>query len=87
MTTLPKYAKMEGKPVLFFDNKPTGSYPAIELLTIREVAEFLKISVTGVRRLQQGRAIPFIKVGGSIRFAKSDISSYLVAQRVGPVGK
>ena len=54
----------------------------IELLTIAEVAEILKISATGVRRLQQGRHISFLKVGGSIRFAKEDILSYLEKRRV-----
>ena len=55
---------------------------AVELLTTPEVAELLKISVAGVRRLQQGRHIPFHKVGGSIRFAKGDLVSYLEKHRV-----
>jgi excisionase family DNA binding protein len=55
---------------------------AVELLTITDVAEFLKISVSGARRLQQGRHIPFHKVGGSIRFVKSDLVSYLKKNRV-----
>jgi len=54
----------------------------IELLTIAEVAEILKISATGVRRLQQGRHISFLKVGGSVRFTKGDILSYLEKRRV-----
>lgn len=54
----------------------------IELLTIKEVAELLKISVSGVRRLQQGRHIPFIKVGGNVRFALDDIVEYLKRRRV-----
>jgi excisionase family DNA binding protein len=53
---------------------------AFGLLTIPEVAELLKISVSSVRRLQQGR-IPFIRVGGSIRFARSDVLAYLEKQR------
>jgi excisionase family DNA binding protein len=57
----------------------------IELLTIAEVADQLKISVSGVRRLQQARQIPFIKVGGSIRFFKSDIFAYLKKQQVGSI--
>lgn len=60
----------------------TESSPAIELYTIPEVAEILKISKAGVRRLQQGRHIPFHKVGGSIRFAKEDLVSYLAENRV-----
>ena len=82
-----KCASIQSEPVLFFDNKPSGSIPAIELLTIPELAEFLKISATGVRRLQQKRAIPFIPVGGSIRFLKSDIISYLEKRRVESIGE
>jgi excisionase family DNA binding protein len=59
-----------------------NSGPAIELLTIPEVAELLKVSVSGVRRLQQARHLPFIKVGGSVRFSKSDIILYLEKRRV-----
>ena len=54
----------------------------IELLTITDVAKLLKISQTSVRRLQQGRHLPFTKVGGSIRFAKDDILDYLKKGRV-----
>jgi excisionase family DNA binding protein len=56
--------------------------PAPELLTIPEVAGLLKVSVPTVRRLQQQRQIPFIKVGGSVRFAQSDVNSYLAKRRV-----
>lgn len=58
------------------------SSKAVELLTIAEVAEMFKISSSGVRRLQQARHLPFIKVGGSVRFTRSDIASYLAKQRV-----
>jgi len=56
--------------------------PAIELLTIAEVAGLLKISIPTVRRLQQRRLIPFFKVGGSVRFNRSDIVFYLEKKRV-----
>ncbi len=69
-------------PVLPFDNRPVGSLQAFEILTISEVAEFLKISVSGVRRLQQQRQLPFIKVGGSVRFDAGDVTEYLERQRV-----
>jgi excisionase family DNA binding protein len=54
----------------------------IELLTIAEVAELLKVSVSGVRRLQQARQLTFVKVGGSVRFSKRDILLYLEKRRV-----
>jgi len=65
----------------------SGPNSTIELLTITEVAELLKISATGVRRLQQARRLPFIKVGGSIRFFKRDIIVYLEKQRVESTAK
>jgi len=49
----------------------------VELLTIKEAAEFLKISVPTLRRLQADRYIPFIKVGGCVRFDRNDILAYL----------
>ncbi len=52
------------------------------LLTIKDVAMLLKISATSVRRLQQGRHLPFIKVGGSIRFDQRDVIEYLKKARV-----
>lgn len=73
---------MNGSPALFIDKQSSDSSPSIELLTAYEAAETLKISVTGMRRLQLGRHIPFIKVGRSIRFSKSDIVSYLEKKRV-----
>jgi excisionase family DNA binding protein len=60
--------------------------PTLELLTLYEVAKLFKISVSGVRRLQQQRRIPFIKIGGSVRFAKSDIVSYVERGRVESIG-
>ena len=71
----------------FIEKQSSESDPAIELLTIPETAEFLRISVSGVRRLQQGRQIPFFKIGGGIRFAKGDLVSYLTRQRIGSVGQ
>jgi excisionase family DNA binding protein len=65
---------------------PTDSSQTMELLTIAGVAEFLKISKSTARRLQQQRLIPFFKVGGSVRFSKSDLVSYLEKQRVETIG-
>ena len=59
----------------------------LELLTIKEVVGLLKISPSSVRRLQQGRHLPFIKVGGSVRFDKSDVINYLKKQRVEAINR
>lgn len=60
--------------------------PTPEILTIAEVARFFKISKSGVRRLQQQRRIPFAKIGGSVRFVKDDLVSYLQNARVESIG-
>lgn len=58
------------------------STSALELLTTSEVANVLNISVSSVRRLQQGRRIPFVKIGGSIRYSMRDVVSFMEKQRV-----
>jgi excisionase family DNA binding protein len=67
-------------------NKPTVPNTADELLTIADVARLLKVSMSGVRRLQQRRLIPFLKVGGVVRFTKADLVSFLERQRVERIG-
>ena len=62
------------------------SNKTLEILTIADVAKLFKISVSGVRRLYQQRLIPFIKIGGSVRFDKSDLMSYLQRARVESIG-
>ena len=57
----------------------------LELLTILEVAALLKISAPTVRRLQQQRHISFFKVGGRVRFTRSDIDAYLRKRRVSSI--
>jgi excisionase family DNA binding protein len=53
------------------------AYPEIDLLTVREVAELLRVSVPLVRRLQCGLHIRFIKAGGRVRFNRRDVVEYL----------
>lgn len=84
MQNTSKHARMASGPAPLFDNNSTG--PAVPcLLTVQEAASLLRISVSSVRRLQQNRQLPFIKVGGSVRFTASDLSAYVAQQRVGPV--
>lgn len=66
--------------VLSSDNKSDGLYSS--LLTVADVALVLKLSPTSVRRMQQQRRIPFIKVGGTVRFGLDDVVAYIAAQRV-----
>ena len=45
-------------------------------MTLREVAELLKLSEKTVYRLAQRKEIPAFKVGGSWRFMRSDIDNW-----------
>ena len=60
----------------------TNEHDEIRLFTVKEVAKILQLSVAGVRDLQARRHLPFIKVGGAVRFEKRDIHEYLKRRKV-----
>lgn len=73
------------RPALGEPAAPSNQWP--ELLTVREAATLLTVSVARVRHFQASRFIPFYKIGGCVRFAKSDLLSFLVAQRVDSIDR
>ncbi len=54
---------------------------AKDILTIKEVAEYLKITERTLYRLVQEGKIPAFKVGGSWRFQLSDIKAWIADQK------
>ena len=52
------------------------------LLTIQEVCELLKVSKTYIYWLTHRNKIPYIKMQGHLRFRRSAIESWLMAQEV-----
>jgi excisionase family DNA binding protein len=48
-----------------------------EILTIAEVAEYLKVTEKTVYGLAQKRQIPGFKVGGQWRFRRTDIATWI----------
>jgi len=48
-----------------------------DIMTIKEVAEYLKIKEKTAYALAAKQAIPGFKVGGSWRFRRSDIESWI----------
>jgi excisionase family DNA binding protein len=57
----------------------------VELLTIEEVAERLRVSVLTVRWLRQaGRFTPAIKVGRRLMWDSRDVAAWLESQRETP---
>lgn len=51
-----------------------------EILTIKQVAEYLKVTERTIYRLAAAKKIPAFKVGGTWRFRKADIDGWIVAQ-------
>lgn len=49
-----------------------------QVLTYDEVADYLQISVPQVKKLRAKDAIPYIKIGSSVRFLKSKITEWLI---------
>ena len=54
-----------------------------DILTIKEVAEFLKVTERTLYRLAQEGEIPAFKVGASWRFKRDDIDAWIEGQRSG----
>jgi len=51
-----------------------------EILTIRQIAEYLKVTERTIYRLAAAKKIPAFKVGGTWRFRKADIDGWIAAQ-------
>ena len=54
------------------------------VITVREVTEYLKVKDRTIYRLVANSEIPGFKVGGSWRFRKSEIDQWTEANAVGP---
>ncbi len=54
-----------------------------EIMTIRDVAEFLKVNERTVYRLAAAKKIPAFKVGNVWRFKKYDIELWISQQTQG----
>jgi len=51
-----------------------------EILTIREVAGYLKVTERTIYRLAAAKKIPAFKVGGAWRFSRADIDIWIKQQ-------
>lgn len=70
-------------PVFFFETtaKFMASSPgAGAILTIKEVADYLKVTERTIYRLAAAKQIPAFKVGGSWRFSQADIDEWIKQQ-------
>ena len=55
------------------------------IMTIGEVADYLKVTERTIYRLAGAKKIPAFKVGGSWRFSKGDIERWIAAQAAAPL--
>ncbi|WP_297500112.1 helix-turn-helix domain-containing protein [Ferrovum sp.] len=51
-----------------------------EIITIKELAEYLKVTERTIYRLAAIKKIPAFKVGGTWRFSRADIDSWIKQQ-------
>ncbi len=51
-----------------------------EILTIKDVAKYLKVTERTIYRLAGAKKIPAFKVGGTWRFSRVDIDSWIRQQ-------
>lgn len=54
-----------------------------EILTLKQVAEFLKVTERTIYRLATAKKIPAFKVGGTWRFSKAEITEWIQQQSKG----
>lgn len=57
-----------------------GSLVNGEILTIKHIAIYLKVTEKTIYRLAAARKIPAFKVGGTWRFARADIDRWISDQ-------
>ena len=57
-----------------------------EIFTLADVAAYLKIGKRTVYRLAAAKKIPAFKVGGTWRFSRTDIDSWIKQQSISDLG-
>jgi len=55
--------------------------PRHELLTLRELAAYLRVSMRTAYQLAMDGTVPAVKVGGQWRIARSELDEHLRANR------
>lgn len=59
----------------------------MEVMNIKELSEYLKISCSTIRRLIQNKEIPFYKVSAQYFFNKNSINEWIMNQEYNNFGK
>ncbi|HEV3111420.1 MAG TPA: helix-turn-helix domain-containing protein [Candidatus Binataceae bacterium] len=68
------------------DEAPSGmpSDMASEIMTLREVADYLACHPVTIYRLAQSREIPAFRLGGNWRFKRSEIGQWITQRQKRP---
>ena len=61
----------------------TSSADEGEILTLKQVADFLKVTERTIYRLAAAKKIPAFRVGGTWRFSKAEINQWIQRQSEG----
>lgn len=61
---------------------PTNSIDG-GILTIKEIADYLKVTERTIYRLAAAKQMPAFKIGGSWRFSRNDIDDWIKQQSQG----
>ena len=60
----------------------TSSADEGEILTLKQVADFLKVTARTIYRLAAAGKIPAFKVGGTWRFSRAEINRWIQRQQI-----
>ncbi len=63
------------------------STPTDSVMTVQEVADYLRVNQRTVYRLAVGRKLPGFKVGTTWRFKRADIDGWIAAQSLVATGQ
>ena len=70
-----------------FTKAMSSAAGSAEIMTIREVAEYLKVNERTIYRLLSAKKLPAFTVGGSWRFRRADIDGWIASQSEGGAGE
>ena len=59
----------------------TSSADEGEILTLKQVADFLKVTERTIYRLAAAKKIPAFKVGGTWRFSRAELDQWIQRQQ------
>jgi excisionase family DNA binding protein len=79
----PKVSPFRGKRALNLPSPCLQVPDEGEILTLKQVADFLKVTERTIYRLAAAKKIPAFKVGGTWRFSKAEINQWIQQQSEG----